>query len=111
MTAHHRTPEWSRTTRAVRPRMQAAIDAGSAACIDCGRPIFPGQRWQVGHIVSVAQAKAQGWTVQQMNAPTNLGPSHAKSRGQKACNQIAGGKIGAAISNQKRNEQKRQPNW
>jgi hypothetical protein len=111
MTAHHRTPEWSKTTRTMRPRLQAAIDAGGARCIDCGRPIVPGQRWQVGHIVSVAQAKAQGWTTQQINAPSNLGPSHAKSPGQRACNQIAGGKLGAAASNKKRNEGKRLPSW
>jgi hypothetical protein len=72
---------------------------------------MPGQAWQVGHIISVAHATAQGWTVQQMNAASNLGPSHTKSRGQKACNQIAGGKIGAAISNQKRNERKGLPSW
>jgi hypothetical protein len=111
MTAHHRTPEWSKTTRTIRPRLQASINAGGVACIDCGRPVMPGQRWQVGHVVSVVQARAAGWSVAQMNDPSNLGATHAKGPGQKACNQIEGGKLGAAASNKKRKEEKRFPNW
>jgi hypothetical protein len=72
---------------------------------------MPDQRWQVGHIVSVAQAKSNGWTIAQMNDSSNLGPSHTKSPGQKACNQIAGGRIGAAKTNAKRREDKRLPHW
>jgi len=80
-------------------------------CIDCGRPIHPTDKWQVGHIVSAAQGKAQGWSTTQINAASNLGPSHAKAPGQPACNQIAGGKLGAAISNDKARASSRLPKW
>lgn len=93
MSEHHRTPEWQRTTRANRPRIAKTLPA---QCIDCGRVIHPTDRWQVGHRTPVAVAKAQGWTVAQINHPSNLGPTHAKAPGQRACNQIAGGKLGAA---------------
>jgi len=112
MSAHHRTPEWQRTTRANRPRIAKTLPA---QCIDCGRVIHPTDRWQVGHIVPVAIAKAQGWTVEQINHPSNLGPTHAKAPGQRACNQIAGGKLGAkasAASNAgKREQTRRMPSW
>jgi hypothetical protein len=105
---HHRTPEWSRVTRTIKPQIAASLPR---ACIDCGRPIFPGDKWQVGHIVPVAIAKVQGWTTAQINAPSNLGPTHTKAPGQRACNQIAGGKLGASIRNTNRNTKKRLPSW
>lgn len=52
-----------------------------------------------------------GWTTAQINHPTNLGPSHAKGPGQKACNQIAGGKLGAQISNTKKKTTERLLPW
>jgi len=109
---HHRTPEWQRTVRVVRPRIAKTLPA---QCIDCGRVIMPGDRWQVGHRVPVAVAKAQGWTTAQINDPSNLGPSHAKAPGQRACNQIAGGKLGAKVTQAKavvkREASKRMPSW
>jgi hypothetical protein len=109
---HHRSASWAAAVRVNKPRIAAALPA---RCIDCGRPVTPDQRWQVGHIVPVAVAKAQGWTVQQINHPTNLGPSHTKGRGQRACNQIAGGKLGASISNARRKaaevEEGKFPGW
>lgn len=92
----------------MRPIIKANLPA---RCIDCGRLIYPDMRWQVGHIVSVAAATRAGWTVAQMNDPSNLGPTHAKAPGQRACNQIAGGKLGAAISNAKRAAKARSFNW
>jgi len=108
MSQHHQTPEWSKAVRVNRPRIEATLPA---PCVDCGRPIQRGDRWQVGHIVSAAEAKAQGWTMAQINAPSNLGPTHTKAPGQRACNQIAGGKIGAAISNEKARTSSRMPSW
>ena len=112
MSAHHRTAEWQAVVRAQRPRLKATLPA---PCIDCGRVIRPGDRWQVGHRVPVAIAKLQGWTVTQINSPSNLGPTHAKAPGQRACNQIAGGKLGAAASRAlttaKRESSKRMPAW
>lgn len=108
MSAHHRTSEWSRTVRVMRPIITASLPA---PCIDCGRPVTRDQRWQVGHIVSAAQGKARGWSTQQINNPANLGPSHAKGPGQRACNQIAGGKLGAASSKAQRQRTRRLPSW
>lgn len=99
MSEHHQSKEWAAVRRVMRPIIAASLPA---RCIDCGRPVYPDQKWQVGHIVSAARGKAMGWSVQQINARTNLGPSHTKSRGQRACNQIAGGREGAKISNAKR---------
>lgn len=88
MTAHHRSPEWQRTVRANRSKIAATLPA---RCIDCCGAIRPGDRWQVGHRIPVVVAKAQGWTTAQINDLSNLGPTHAKAPGQRACNQIAGG--------------------
>lgn len=109
MTQHHRTKEWATVTRIMRPRLQALINSGTARCIDCGRPIQPGEMWQVGHIVSATEAKAAGWTTAQINAATNLGPSH--SGAGRRCNQRGGGKLGAAKVNAKRKEDARLPKW
>jgi hypothetical protein len=108
MTEHHRTSEWAKTVRTNRPRIAATLPA---PCIDCGRPVQPGQKWQVGHIVSAMEGKRMGWTTAQINAPTNLGPSHTKAPGQKACNQIAGGRLGAKASNQTKREDRRLFSW
>lgn len=111
MSEHHRTASWQTTVRVNRPRIAKTLPA---PCIDCGRAITAESKWQVGHIVPVAIAKAQGWSVQQINHPTNLGPTHAKAKGQRACNQIAGGKLGGKISSAKaatRREERRMPSW
>jgi len=91
---HHRS-SWSSTDSAKwRKRIAATLPA---ACVDCGLPVYPEQRWQVGHIIGIAE----GGT----NTADNLGPSHAKGPGQRACNQIAGGKQGAAVTNAKRRKE------
>lgn len=109
MSAHHRTAAWQRTTRSQRPIIAAQLPA---PCIDCGCPVHAAQRWQVGHRIPAAVAKAMGWTVEQINAPSNLGPTHTKGRGQRACNQIAGGRLGAQRSRaSKPSTSKRMPSW
>lgn len=108
MTAHHRTPEWQAARRAQRPRIEASLPQ---PCIECGKPIRKGDRWQVGHRVSVAIAKRKGWTTAQINSPRNLGAVHAKAPGQPACNQIAGGKLGAQIMNDQVRDATRLPKW
>lgn len=109
MSEHHRTTEWARTVRVTRPRLTASLPA---ACVDCGRLIHRGDRWQVGHIISAAEGKAQGWTTAKINHPSNLGPSHTKAPGQRACNQIAGGKLGASITKAKRQAHRDEyPSW
>jgi hypothetical protein len=59
-------------------------------------------KWQVGHIVGIEAATRMGWTRSMINSATNLGPSHTKAPGQRACNQIEGGKMGAAKTNARR---------
>lgn len=117
MSEHHRTAEWVRVRSVAKPRIAAQISAGLGVCIDCGRHIEAGTpltHWQVGHRVSVSAAKAAGWTDAQVNAMSNLGPSHSKASGY-SCNQRAGGRMGArAVNNkraQKRREDKDLPNW
>ena len=103
MSAEHRTAEWAAVRRRARPIIEASLPA---PCVDCGGPVLRSQRWQVGHRVSVAVAKQQGWPLSRIHALTNLGPSHAKARGQRACNQIEGGKLGAQIRNDRRRAQR-----
>lgn len=106
MTGHHRTPEWARLRRRVRPIIAASLPR---PCIDCGHPVHPEDRWQVGHVVAVSQGGSDDLS--------NLGPSHAKGSGPRgrACNQIAGGRMGAAIQGKARavtrETERRLPKW
>jgi hypothetical protein len=113
MSQHHRNGGWtSKDSAHWRPIIEASLPA---PCVDCGRPIHRGDKWQVGHRVSKAEAAAMGWTKAQSNRAENLGPSHTKAPGQRACNQIAGGKLGARITNTKRRteraDERQEPGW
>lgn len=57
-------------------------------CRRCGRPVLASQRWQVGHIVD----RYLGGS----DAVANQWPEHAR------CNEGAGGRAGAAITNARR---------
>ena len=57
-------------------------------CFRCGKPVLPTQRWQVEHIVERVYGGAHGIG--------NQWVSHA------TCNESAGGRIGAAITNTRR---------
>ncbi|TPW75890.1 hypothetical protein [Schumannella soli] len=115
MTEHHREADWFALTRKMRPLYDAQVRAGVAVCIDCHRPIVPGQRFAVGHRVSVKEGKARGWTKQQINDPSNLGPTHSarggKGDGSRRCNEQGGGRIGGRARTTKQAEQKRRPDW
>jgi hypothetical protein len=110
MSEHHRTPDWKKTTAIMRPRLAASLPA---PCVQprCrrGGVVSPGESWDVAHIVSVEQAKAQGWTTAQMNHPSNLGVAHVR------CNRSDGGKAGAAKANGARRTltraERRLPSW
>ena len=85
MSQHHRATR--HTTKA--PRIRAQLTAQlPLPCVDCRRPVFPGDAWQVGHILAASQG---GQTT-----IANCGPSHT------SCNRRAGGKLGAAVTNAKR---------
>lgn len=58
-------------------------------CRRCGRPVTADQRWTVGHVVDRALGGAE-------TDPGNQWPEHAR------CNYSAGGKLGAAMTNQRR---------
>lgn len=85
MSQHHRAGK--HTTRAPRIRAQLTPQL-PLPCVDCGRAVFPGDAWQVGHILAAVHG---GQTTL-----ANCGPSHT------ACNRRAGGKLGAAVTNAKR---------
>lgn len=94
----HQTSAWQRARRRARPLIEASLPL---PCIDCGWPVLPGDgsRWEVGHITPVSIARGMGWSDEEINALSNLGPSHRKGPGQRACNRIAGGRLGAAKTN------------
>jgi hypothetical protein len=95
MSVNHRTKSYGRANAAARPRIRELVRSGEAYCVDCGRPVVD-DRWQVGHIVGFDKGRAAGWSDAQINAQTNLGPSHSKGAGPggRSCNQSAGGKLG-----------------
>lgn len=67
-------------------------------CLDgCGKPVLPGQRWQVGHRIP----KSKGG----QNIASNIGASHT------SCNLRAGGKLGAIKTNKKHKSQKDLRAW
>lgn len=85
MSGHHRTKEWFKVARQVRPLLAAMVRNGEAACTKCGRPIVEGMVWQIDHIIAIVDGGTDNWD--------NLGPAH------KRCNQSDGGRKGAAITN------------
>ena len=91
MTEFHRTAAWSRLVRKVKPVIQKSIDAGEAICIDCGRPVLPGEKWQVGH--RLAHKTHPHLALEEWN----VGPSHGTRPGAKACNQREGARLGNRI--------------
>jgi hypothetical protein len=104
MTAHHRSSEWVKVRNKIRPILQARINAGGLPCVNrcqMGGLVFPGQTWDVAHIIDVAK----GGT----DHPSNLGAAHVR------CNRSDGGTAGAIKANYnratKRNQEKRNQPW
>lgn len=94
MSANHRTPEYFRLARQVRRILGPRIAKGQhVPCVDCGRPVQRGQRWDVGHIIPG------------INTLPNLGASHRR------CNRSAGGRMGAAATNTASRRARRLPNY
>lgn len=104
MSRHHRAQKWTTHQPKLKAQLEAMMQAngGALPCVDCGQPVRLGVHcWQVGH----KKAAAMG------GRPTlaNVGPTHRKTFDQSGrtiwprnCNQIAGGKLGASITNGKR---------
>ena len=77
MTELHRSARWQRFVKRTRPQIEKALPL---PCVDCGRPIHPGERFHVGHIISNQSDPTQILT------PEGVGPSHPH------CNTSAGSK-------------------
>jgi hypothetical protein len=110
MSDNHGT-DFKRVARIMRPRFEAEIAAGGARCIDCGKSITPGQAFAIGHIVSVAEAKASGWPPEAIHDPSNLGPTHHGTGRGLNCNTSQGGKLGRSIQTTTRKQDQRFLNW
>lgn len=100
MSRHHRAQKWTTHAPKLRVKIQAQIEAaGALPCVECGQPVTPQHRWQVGHRRDAARG----------GRPTlaNVGPVHQRSEHwPRNCNQIAGGKLGATIVNGRRQASK-----
>lgn len=104
MSEHHRKAWTSADAKKWRQRIAATLPA---PCVDCGRDVYPEHRWQVGHIEPLSSFEAEGYAGSK--TASNLGPSHT------ACNQRAGGRMGAAKTNgakrAKTREDRGLPEW
>jgi len=92
MSRHHQAQQWSTH----QPKLKAYHAARlPQRCVNCPHPVERGEKFQVGHRRDAALG----------GKPTiaNTGPSHHYCRAcGKACNQVAGGKLGARIVNSRR---------
>lgn len=98
MSSAHRSAEWHRARRVAAAVIRARLERGEQVpCVDCGRPIQHGDRWDVGHII----AASNGGSVDL----SNLGASH------RSCNRSAGGRMGAIKTNRASRRARRLPTW
>jgi hypothetical protein len=98
MTAHHKTAQYFKASRQVRAVLGPRIAAGHfVPCVNCGRAVQPGQRWDVSHIVDAARGGSDDLS--------NLGAGH------RHCNRSDGGRAGAAKTNQTSRRARRLPTW
>jgi hypothetical protein len=101
MSQHHRRQKWTTHSPKLREKLKPRLPL---PCVNCPHPVMPTDRWQVGHIKDAALG----------GRPTiaNAGPVHEFcERCKKRCNQSAGGKLGASITNGKRQAAKDIRQW
>lgn len=92
MSRHHRTAKHTTKAPKVREQIYAMLPQ---RCVDCPHPVTTAMRWQVGHRVPASQG---GQTT-----IANCGPSHTWCPWcERACNQSAGGALGARRTNSQR---------
>lgn len=86
MSKHHTAQKWSTHSPKLRAKILPLLPL---PCIECGRPVTKDMKWHVGHRLA---AMVPG------SRPTaaNTGPAHA------GCNLKAGGKLGAKVTNSRR---------
>lgn len=105
MSAEHRTSAWTKARARVKPLFDALVASGQAWCWDGKHPIDPTERWDVSHIVGVAEMKAAGVPESEWHLPSNLTIScYRHNRGK-------GGAVGAAMTKRKRRSDKRVAAW
>ena len=98
MSTAHSDPAYQRNARIVRAQTRRAWQSGQPVwCIGCGREIPPNTAYQVGHRIDAAR----GGT----NDLDNLGPQHRRE------NLSRGGRLGAAIQNQRSRTARGLPTW
>lgn len=99
MSQHHRKQKWTTHSPRLRKQHEAMLPQ---PCVNCGQLVTRQDKWQVGHRRDAMDG----------GAPTfaNTGPVHVKSpTWPRNCNQIAGGKRGAAVTNASKRATTRQP--
>lgn len=99
MSKHHQAQRWTTFSPKLRTLHKAMLPQ---PCVECGQLVTTDDRWQVGHRKDAMDG----------GAPTfaNTGPVHSKSAiWPRNCNQIAGGKRGAAVTNAGKRAAQRTP--
>ena len=86
MSQHHRKHKWN-GTRVKQTRTHIASQL-PLPCVECGKPVYPEDQWDVGHLQPLAAG----------GNPNAYGASHRK------CNRSAGGKLGAKHTHRKRKQ-------
>lgn len=75
MSRNHAAAKWhGAAQRAARARLQPLVDAGQAICARCRRHILPGQPWDAGHRVDLAD---------------DLSGQHGTAAEHRSCNRSA----------------------
>ena len=98
MTEHHRQPGYLRISKRLRALYSPQVQAGSAPpCLDCGRPIMPGEQFDISHIIPASMGGA--------DSMENLSISHS------SCNRRAGSQLGAMAKNKTSRAARRLPDW
>lgn len=90
MSRHHRASKHTSATHHLRPEIAARLPL---PCTECGKPVHPDQQWHVAHLTPASKG---GRTTR-----ANTGAAHA------GCNLRAGGKLGAAHTHGRRQQQRR----
>lgn len=100
MSRHHRAQQWTTHSPKFRAQIKPLLPL---PCIECGHPVLPEHKWEVGHKRDASRGGRPRLD--------NVGPVHCKSIDKagniiwpRNCNQIAGGKLGAAVTNGRRRQ-------
>lgn len=92
MSQHHRSSKHTSRAPSVRAQVAATLPR---RCTDCPHVVDTTMRWQLGH-------RVPAWRGGQTTFE-NCGPAHAYCPWcKRACNQVAGGRMGAAVTNARR---------